>query len=105
VSRLLNRAGRAGLRLILNGGSPLSRVSREQSQKSVRSKNLFLEILDEVRDRYGFLLAGYVLMPEHIHLLISEPATGTPTVMQVLKQRVSRRLRRKPRATSSSPLF
>jgi len=32
----------------------------------------------------------------HIHLLISEPAKGTPsTVMQVLKQRVSRRLRRK----------
>jgi putative transposase len=35
-------------------------------------------------------------MPEHIHVLISEPAKGTPsTVIQVLKQRVSRRLRRK----------
>jgi len=66
---------------------------------SVRSKNLFVKILGEVRDRYGFSLAGYVVMPEHIHLLISEPAKGTPsTVMQVLKQRVSRRLRRKPRA-------
>ena len=38
------------------------------------------------------------LCPIHIHLLISEPGKGTPsTVMQVLKQRVSRRLRRKPR--------
>jgi hypothetical protein len=37
-------------------------------------------------------------MPEHIHLLISEPTNGTPpTVIQVLKQRVSRRLRRKKR--------
>jgi putative transposase len=37
------------------------------------------------------------VMPEHIHLLMSEPAKGTPsTVLQVLKQRVSRRLRRKP---------
>jgi putative transposase len=37
-------------------------------------------------------------MPEHIHLLISEPAKGTPsTVIQVLKQRVSRRLRRRNR--------
>ena len=63
---------------------------------SVRSRNLFAKILGEVRDRYGFLLAGYVVMPNHIHLLISEPAKGTPsTVMQVLKQRVSRRLRRK----------
>ena len=58
---------------------------------SVRSKNLFAKILGEVRDRYGFALVGYVVMPEHIHLLISEPAKGTPsTIMQVLKQRVSR---------------
>ena len=65
---------------------------------SARAKNLFVKILGEVRDRYGFALAGYVVMPNHIHLLISEPAKGTPsTVMQVLKQRVSRRLRRKPR--------
>jgi REP element-mobilizing transposase RayT len=41
---------------------------------------------------------GYVDMPEYIHLLISEPAKGTPsTAIQVLKQRVSRRLRRRRR--------
>jgi putative transposase len=58
-------------------------------------------MLGEVRDRYGFSLVGYVVMPEHIHLLISEPAKGAPsTVIQVLKQRVSRRLRRKRRATA-----
>ena len=67
---------------------------------SVRSRNIFVKILSEVRDRYGFALVGYVVMPEHIHLLISEPARGTPsTVMQVLKQRVSRRLRKKPHAS------
>jgi len=65
---------------------------------SSRAKNLFVKILGEVRDCYGFAVAGYVVMPNHIHLLISEPAKGTPpTVMQVLKQRVSRRIRRKPR--------
>ena len=70
---------------------------------SVRSRNLFVKILGEVRDRYGFLLGGYVVMPEHIHLLISEPGRGTPsTVMQVLKQRVSRRLRHKPRKRAPS---
>ena len=32
-------------------------------------------------------------MPEHVHLLISEPGRGTPsTVMQVLKQRFARRV-------------
>jgi putative transposase len=39
-------------------------------------------------------------MPEHIHLLISEPLKRTPsTVIQVLKQRVSRRLRAKKRTS------
>jgi len=67
--------------------------------RSVHAKNIFVQILGEVRDRHGFSLVGYVVMPEHIHLLISEPVKGTPsTVIQVLKQRVSRRLRRKRRA-------
>ena len=70
--------------------------------RSVRAKNVFVQILGEVRDRYGFSLVGYVVMPEHIHLLISEPDKGTPaTVIQVLKQRVSRRLGRKKRASAA----
>jgi putative transposase len=64
---------------------------------------VFVKVLGEVRERYGFALVGYVVMPEHIHLLISEPARGTPsTVMQVLKQRVSRQLRRQRRKTASA---
>jgi putative transposase len=70
---------------------------------SARAKNLFVKILGEVRNRYGFALAGYVVMPNHVHLLIGEPTKGTPfTVMQVLKQRVSRHLRRRPRRKLSS---
>lgn len=58
-------------------------------------RDVFLKILDNVRARYQFLLVGYVVMPEHIHLLVSEPKMGTPsTVMQVLKQRVARTLGR-----------
>ncbi len=54
---------------------------------------MFLEILEQVRLRYSFVVIGYVVMPEHIHLLISEPDRGTPsTVMQVLKQRFARRV-------------
>jgi putative transposase len=35
-----------------------------------------------------------VIMPEHFHMLISEPQVGTPsTVMQVLKQRFAHQLR------------
>ena len=69
-----------------------------------RSRNQFLVILNEVRNRWDFALLGYVVMLEHIHLLISEPRVGTPTtVMQVLKQRVSRAMhgrRRRKRAPS-----
>jgi putative transposase len=58
------------------------------------ARDLFAELLGEVRDCYSFSLVGYVVMPEHFHLLMSEPTRGTPsTVMQVLKQRVSRRIR------------
>jgi putative transposase len=66
---------------------------------SIRARNVFVQILGQVRDRYGFALVGYVVMPEHVHLFIGEPPRGTPsTVLQVLKQRVSRRLRRKSRS-------
>jgi putative transposase len=72
---------------------------------SARSRSVFAKILAEVQDRYGFQLVGYVVMPNHIHLLISEPTKGTPSiVMQVLKQRVSRRLRGKKRRQSSGLL-
>jgi len=65
---------------------------------TVRARNRFVKILDEVRCRQGFELAGYVVMPEHVHLLISEPPQGTPsTVLQVLKQKVSHALRSKGR--------
>jgi len=55
---------------------------------SARSRDRFLSVLEETRQRYRFVVVGYVVMPEHIHLLVSEPEIGTPsTVMQVLKQR------------------
>ena len=60
---------------------------------TARRRDLFLAILEQVRQQYGFVVVGYVVMPEHFHLLICEPEKGTPsTVMQVLKQRFARRL-------------
>ena len=55
---------------------------------------MFVEALGVIRDRYKFLLVGYVVMPEHVHLLLSEPPGSTPSiVLKVLKQRVARDLR------------
>ena len=63
-----------------------------------RARNAFVKALAAIRARYGFLLVGYVVMPEHVHLLISEGPKCTPSlVLKVLKQRVSRDLRKQKR--------
>jgi putative transposase len=55
------------------------------------ARDHFLEVLEEVRQKYLFVITGFVVMPEHVHLLMSEPTHGDPSlVMQVLKQRTSR---------------
>ncbi|HLW83828.1 MAG TPA: transposase [Candidatus Sulfotelmatobacter sp.] len=55
---------------------------------AARARDRFLSILEQTRQRYRFVVVGYVVMPEHIHLLLTEPEIATPsTVMQVLKQR------------------
>jgi len=53
--------------------------------------DLFLKILDRVRRRYRFVVLGYVVMPEHVHLLVSEPQRETlSTAIQALKLGVVR---------------
>ena len=48
---------------------------------------------------HRFVVAGYVVMPEHLHLLLGEPERGNPSkVMQAIKQGFARRLLRKLRA-------
>jgi len=70
-----------------------------------RARHQFVKILDQVRARHHFQLIGYVVMPEHVHLLLSEPERGSPSkVLQVLKQGVSRALRKRPRKSSSAQL-
>jgi putative transposase len=44
--------------------------------RTVRSRNVFVRALGAIRERYKFSLVGYVVMPEHVHLLISEPREG-----------------------------
>ena len=57
--------------------------------------------LERLRKRYVLVIAGYVLMPEHVHLLVGEPVNAIlPIALQVLKQQTSRRLNR-----SANPQF
>lgn len=64
--------------------------------ESAESRNVLVYGLDQVRHEYNFKLVGYVVMPEHVHLLISEPNRCDPsTVLKMLKQRTSHQLRHK----------
>lgn len=70
---------------------------------SPASRDLFVESLDLVRNRFGFALAGYVVMPEHVHLLIGEPPAKTPSVvLQMLKQETSRQMRLRHQSPASA---
>lgn len=65
---------------------------------AVRTRNLFVKTLGEVCNRCGTLLLGYVVMPNHVHLIVSEPGRGNlAQFVQVLKQRVSRAMRARKR--------
>ena len=73
--------------------------------RTARARNVFVKALGAIRDRYKFLLVGYVVMPEHVHLLVSEPPKSTPSmVLKVLKQRVARDLRKRKRGAGGGQL-
>ncbi|MGE5054856.1 MAG: REP-associated tyrosine transposase [Acidobacteriota bacterium] len=59
--------------------------------RPLRFRDLFLESLERMRVIYRFRVYGYAVMPEHVHLLVSEPETGLlATALQALKISVSR---------------
>ena len=59
-----------------------------------RSRDIFEQTLERTRHWYGFYVAGYVVMPEHVHLLITEPERAKLSVaLQMLKQNVAHQLR------------
>ena len=65
---------------------------------SARRRDLVLRILEQTRISYGFGIVGYVIMPEHIHLLVSEPERkNLSTAIKALKQAVARRALGRPR--------
>ena len=49
--------------------------------------------LERVRHTFALRIYGYVIMPEHVHLLLSEPKRGLlADALKSIKQGVSRRL-------------
>jgi len=64
---------------------------------AVAAMELFEDALERVRRRYLFVVAGYVVMPEHVHLLVNEPSRGLLSrTVQALKLSVSMRGQERP---------
>jgi putative transposase len=58
-----------------------------------QARRIFEQTLERVRQWYGLYVTGYVVMPEHVHLLISEPERGKLSLaIQMLKQNVAQEL-------------
>src|ERR1700731_3752942 len=57
------------------------------------SRRIFESALERVRRSFRLQVYGYAVMPEHVHLLLSEPKRDTlADALKSLKQGVSRRL-------------
>ena len=60
-------------------------------------RDLLEDALQKAHLRYRFDVIGYVVMPEHVHLLVSEPRSDLLSVaLQGLKLSVVRRTRQRP---------
>jgi putative transposase len=58
---------------------------------------VFEQNLEQVRRWYGLFIVGYVVMPEHVHLLLTEPERSSLAVaLQMLKQNVAHKVPHPP---------
>jgi len=66
---------------------------RQPFLNSNHARNVFEHSLEQTRRSYRFDVIGYVVMPEHVHLLVTEPERASlARAIQSLKQSVSQKL-------------
>jgi putative transposase len=70
---------------------------RFQYLGTATARDLFEDALERTRRRHRFVAAGYVVMPEHVHLLVGEPEKNDiPGVIHALKLSVALRRAERP---------
>jgi len=70
---------------------------RFQYLGSPAARELFERSFEVMRFRYDFVVCGYVVMPEHVHLLVSEPKKAILSkAIQALKLSVSVQSQERP---------
>jgi putative transposase len=64
---------------------------------SAAAKELFEKALETMRARYDFFVTAYVVMPDHVHFLVSEPKRATlATAIQAIKLSVAVQRQERP---------
>ena len=67
---------------------------RKKYLETAAARDIFEKTLERVRRWYDLQIFGYVVMPNHVHLLLDEPKKSTLAIaLQMLKQISSRKLR------------
>ena len=73
--------------------------NRKSYLTTPQAKQTFLNSLEQTRSKYNLQVLGYVVMPEHVHLLLSEPHDPQIPLSKAilsLKLSVSKRLSHRP---------
>lgn len=83
-------------RYILSDHSYFITTATQERRPYFRDGRLAQVIIDNLRfyrDRMGFQLHGYVIMPDHIHLLITPISCSISEIMRNLKSFTSKQIR------------
>jgi REP-associated tyrosine transposase len=68
--------------------------------------DLFVQCLEDMRRRFAMCIYGYVVMPEHVHLLVNEPDRATlADAIHYLKLSFAKRLRSRRGAMQSGSFW
>jgi putative transposase len=79
---------------------------RQPNLNSPDTYDLFVQCLEDMRRRFAMCIYGYVVMPEHVHLLVNEPKDATlADAIHFLKLSFAKRLRTRKRATEPSTFW
>jgi putative transposase len=66
---------------------------RRQQLLTPSARRMFEHALERSRIKYGFFIVGYVVMPEHVHLLVSEVENDSlASAIQFMRQSVAKRV-------------
>jgi len=79
---------------------------RQANFSSAETHDLLLQCLENMRHRFSLCIYGYVVMPKHVHLLLSEPKQAPlADAIHFLKLSFSKQLRSRRGAVESGSFW